>query len=196
MRARNRIPTFVGEVTFGFVVSLVVAAVASTSSFVLPAAVVGRLVIAAVGLTLVVRAIARSDEKTGRVVTVTVWLVAAAGVWLVDASLPVYFAVQVMLVWLIRSLYAYSRLIEAGLDLGLTLLALSFAVFAAVRTDSVFLACWSFLLLQALHVAIPGLASRLTASAEREIPGGDPNRGFNDAFKAADEALHRIAGRR
>jgi hypothetical protein len=196
MTARNRTPTFVGEVAFGFVVSLVVAAVALTSSFVLPTAVVGRLVIAAVGLTLVVRAIARSGEKTGRVVTIAVWLVATAGVWLVDVSLPAWFALHVMLVWLIRSLYAYSRLIEVGLDLGLTLVALSFAVFAAVRTDSVFLASWCFLLLQALHVAIPGLTSRLTAPAEREIPVGDPNRGFTDAFKAADEALHRIAGRR
>ena len=196
MTSRKDTPTFVGEVAFGFVTSLVVAAVALTSSYVLPAAVVGRLVIAAVGLTLVVRAIARSGEKTGRVVTIAVWLVAAAGVWLVDASLPAYFAVHVTLVWLIRSLYAYSRLIEVGLDLGLTLLALSFAVFAAARTDSIFLASWSFLLLQSLHVAIPRLALRLTAPAEREIPAGDPNRGFADAFKAADEALHRIAGRR
>jgi hypothetical protein len=193
MSARLRKPTFLGEAAAGFVISVVAAVVALSLSFVLPAGVVARLVVAALGLTLVLRAMARSSEKTGRIVTVAVWLAAAAGIWLIGASLVTTVVVHVALVWLVRSLFAYSRLVEAALDLGLTLLALSFAVFAAVRTDSVFLAAWSFLLLQALHVAIPGLALRMTSRAAREGPCSDPNRGFADAFKAADEALQRIA---
>lgn len=195
MIARVRMPTFFGEAAFGFVMSLVAAAVAVTASYVLPAGIVVRVVVAGIGLTLVLRAIARSGEKTGRVVTVVIWLVVAVGIWFIDAGLPIYVAVHVALIWLTRSLFSYSRLVEAGLDLGLTLLALSFAVFAAVRTESVFLATWCFLLLQALQVSIPGLASRLTAPGKEEVPVGYPNRGFADAFKAADEALHRIAGR-
>ena len=196
MRSQARTPSFLGEAAFGFVLSLVAAAVALTSSFVLPAPIVMRLIVAGLGLTLVLRAIGRSGEKTGRVVTVAVWVAAAAGVWFIDAALPTYVAVHVTLVWLVRSLFSYSRLVDAGLDLGLSLLALCLAVFAAVRTESVFLATWTFLLLQALQVSIPALATRLTAPTEREMPAGDPNRGFADAFKAADEALHRIAGRR
>jgi hypothetical protein len=193
--ARVRKLTFLREAAFGFVLSLAAAAVALTSAYILPGGIVARLIVAGVGLALVLRAMARSGEKTGRVVTVAVWLVVAAGVWLIDAGLPAYVAVHVALLWLVRSLYSYSGLVEAGLDLVLTLLALSFAVFAAVRTESVFLAIWSFVLLQSLHVSISGLATRLAAPRESESGGGDPNRGFADAFKAADEALHRIAGR-
>jgi hypothetical protein len=60
----------------------------------------------------------------------------------------------------------------------------------------VFLAAWSFLLVQALHVSIPGFVAHWSEPKRKEMPSGDPNRGFADAFKAADEALHRIAGQR
>lgn len=196
MSARSRRPGFLGEVLFGFAVSLVAAAVALTLAFVVPGALVARLLIAAIGLTLVLRAIGRSSERTGRIVTVVVWFAAAAAVWLGGASLPVYLATHLVLAWLARSLFSYSRLLEAGLDFGLCLLAISFAVFAAVWTESVFLASWCFFLAQAFRVAIPGLAARLTTPGARDEPAGDPNRGFADAFKAADEALHRLAGQR
>jgi hypothetical protein len=196
MNARIRRPGFLGEAAFGFVISLVAAAVALSLSFVMPGTLVVRLIVAGLGLTLVLRAVGRSSERTGRIVTVVVWFAVAGGIWIGGVSLPSYVVVHVTLVWLVRSLFSYSRLVEAGLDLGLTLLAISFAIFAAVRTESVFLATWCFLLVQAFQVSIPHLASRVMAPKERELPGGDPNRDFADAFKAADEALHRIAARR
>jgi hypothetical protein len=196
MKTRKRTTSFLGEVTFGFVISLIAAAIALTLSFVMPGAIVARVVVSGLGLAVVVRAIVRSDERTGRIVTLVAWGLAAAAVWLTGVGLPTFIIVHVALAWLVRSLFSCSRLVEAGVDLGLTLLALSFAIFAAVRTDSVFLAAWSFLLVQALHVSIPGLVSRFMSPREKPIPPGDPNRGFSDAFKAADDALHRIAGRR
>jgi hypothetical protein len=196
MSRQNRRPGFLGEAAVGFVVSLVAAAVALTLSFAIPGSIVVRLIVAGLGLTLVLRAIGRSSEKTGRVVTVVVWLAVAAGISVVDVGLPTYIAVHLGLVWLARSLFSCSRLIEAGLDLGLTLLAISFGILAAVRTESVFLATWCFFLVLAFQASIPRVAARMTAPAERELPAGDPNRGFAEAFKAADEALHRIAGRR
>ena len=196
MKTRTQRKGFLGEVVFGFSVSLIAAAVALTLSFLFPAELIARIVVAGIGLAIVVRAIARSDEKTGRVVTLVVWLVATAAIWLAGTGLATFIIVQLTLAWLVRSLFFYSRFIEAGLDFALALLATSFAIFAAVRTESVFLAVWCFLLVQAMHVAIPGLVSSWTASKEKEMPFGDANRGFADAFKAADEALHRIAGQR
>jgi hypothetical protein len=196
MKARVPKTSFLGEVAFGFVISLVAAAVALSLSYLMPAPFVARLVVAALGLAVVVRAISRSGERTGRIVTLAIWVVVAAAVWGAGVALPTFIVVHVTLAWLVRSLFCYARIVEAGCDFGLTLLALSFAVFAAVRTDSVFLAAWSFLLVQALHVAIPGLVARWTEPKARDLPLGDPNRGFADAFKAADEALHRIAGQR
>jgi hypothetical protein len=196
MTARRKKQSFLGEIAFGFVASLIAAAVALTLSYVMPAGFVARLTVAGLGLAVVIRSIAQSDERTGRIVTLVAWTVVAAGVWLAGAALPVFVVVHVTLAWLVRSLYCYSRIVEAGVDFGITLLALSFAVFAAVRTDSVFLAAWSFLLVQALHVSIPGLVARWSEPKQEEIPLGDPNRGFAEAFKAANEALHRIASQR
>ena len=196
MTGHARKAGFMGEVVFGLGLSLVTAAVAVTLSFVMPAELVARLIIAALGLTVVLRAMARSDERTGRVVAVAVWAAVTAGAWFAGIGLPAFLIVQATMVWLARSLFCYSRLVEAAFDLALTLLAVSFAVFAAVRTESVFLASWCFLLVQAFHVSVPALAARCTEPGERELPVGDPNRGFADAFRAADEALHRIAGQR
>jgi len=196
MTSRNRVPGFFGEIVFGFCLSLVAAAVAMTLSFVLPTAFVARLVVAGLGLALILRTLARSDESTGRIVTMLVWCVVAAAVWLTGASFPVFVIVQVAMLWLVRSLFSCSSLIEAALDLGLTLLALSFAVFAAVRTDSLFLAAWCFVLVQAFRASIPDFASRLCAGKADAQHGDDPNRTFNDAFRAADEALRRMAGQR
>lgn len=187
---------FLGEAAFGFVVSLIAAAVAATLSYLMPAALVIRLVVTGLGLTFVVRAIGQSEDRTGRVLCLVAWTVAAAAVWLAGVGLPIFVIVHVTLAWLVRSLFTYSRIVEAGVDFGLTLLALSFGVYAAVRTDSTFLATWSFLLVHALHVTIPGVVSRWSGPKEHAMPLDDPNRGFADAFKAADDALHRIAGQR
>ncbi|MDX1561512.1 MAG: hypothetical protein R3305_01220 [Gammaproteobacteria bacterium] len=191
----KRRATFLGEAVFGFVASLVAAAVALTLGFVLPGAEVARIVVAGLGLVLVLRAIGRSNEKTGRIVTVALWLAVSAGVYWLDLGLAGYVAVHATLVWLVRSLFSYARLTDAGLDLGMTALALCFAVFAAVRTDSVFLAVWCFLLVQAAQTAIPALGARLAAGKAADVPADDPNRGFADALKAADDALQRLAAR-
>jgi hypothetical protein len=193
-RHRER-SSFLREAGFGFVVSLIAAVAASTLALFLPAATVLRALVAAVGLVLVLRAIARSNEKTGRIVTLAVWLAAVAAIWLAGFGLPAFIATHVLLLWLVRALFTCSRPIEAGLELALTLLAASFATVAAVRTGSVFLASWTFVLVMALGAAIPALVRRWTEPKLETVPSDDPNRGFARASKAADEALQRIATR-
>lgn len=195
MSPRVRKSSFLGEAFLGLLTSLVAAAVAATLSFVMPTSVVARLVVAGLGLAIVVRVIARSDDKTGRVATLVVWMGIAAAAWYPGIDLPAYVATHVVMAWLVRSLFSRTRMLEAGLDLGLTLLALSFAIFALVRTESVLLAVWCFFLLQALHVSVPALAARITSPRNAEPIADDPNGRFTAAFRAADEALHRIAGR-
>lgn len=187
--------SFLREAGFGFILSLVAAVVASTLTVFLAPATVLRALVAAIALALVLRAIARSNEKTGRIVTLAVWFAAAATVWLAGFGLPAYVAIHVLLLWLVRALFACSRPLEAGLELALSLLAASFATYAAVRTGSVFLASWSFVLVMALGAAIPALVRRFTEPKPQTLPSDDPNRGFARASRAADEALQRIATR-
>jgi len=195
MRRRSASGSFLREAVFGFVVSIVAAVVAGTLAWVLPPATVARGLVAAIALALVLRALAQSRERTGRIVTIVLWTGAAAAAWLSGIGLAAYLAIHVLLVWLVRSLFACSRALEAGFELALVLLAASCATFAATRTGSVFLASWSFLLVMALGVAIPSLLARWLRPQASTLPADDPNRGFALACKAADAALQRIAMR-
>ena len=71
-----------------------------------------------------------------------------------SSGLPLagYVLVHLGLVWLVRSLYYYSGLLPALADLGSALLGAAFAVWAAQRSDSAWLALWCFFLVQAFHV--------------------------------------------
>jgi hypothetical protein len=58
------------------------------------------------------------------------------------------------------------------------------------------LAVWSFFVIQALHVGVPGLAARWL-EVRPTAAGDEPrNRNFGDALAAGEEALRRIAARR
>lgn len=195
MRPRTRSISFLREAAFGFVVSAVAAASAATLSFVAAPPVVARVVVAGIGLALVLRALAQSAERTGRIVTLAIWLAAAAAAWFFGIGIAAYVAVHAVLVWLVRALFSSSHVVAAGLDFALMVVALGFATLTAVRTDSVFLASWSLLLVLALGVAVPALAAKWTRPRELAMPDDDPNRGFALAFKSADEAFARIVAR-
>jgi len=63
--------------------------------------------------------------------------------------LVAYVLVHVGLAWLVRSLYYYSGVLPALADLGVSVLGTVFAVWAANRSGSAWLAFWSFFLVQA-----------------------------------------------
>lgn len=195
-RNAPRRASFFGEIGFGLIVSLVTAALGLTLSLVFPAGLAARAVVAGLGLAFVLRALARSGESTGRITVAVVGVLATAAAWAFDPGFAGFVALHAGMVWLVRSLYTYTRITEAAIDLGLTALALSFAVWALVRTDSLLLAIWCFTLLQAMHVALPAITDRLLQRGDLRSAHDDPNRGFAEALSAADEALQRLAARR
>ena len=90
---------------------------------------------------------------------------------LLIAALPLaaYVLVHVGLVWLVRSLYYYSGVLPALADLGLSVLGAAFAVWAAQRSGTAWLAFWCFFLAQAFFVLIPApLGRRAQAAPSRE----------------------------
>ena len=87
-----------------------------------------------------------------------------AATWLAGVPLVGYVLIHVGLLWLVRSLYFYSGVLPALLDLGLSALGLAFAVWAAGRSGSPLLALWCFFLVQALHVCIPAAITGTTAA--------------------------------
>ncbi len=108
--------------------------------------------------------IGRSGERVGRLTTIACWLVVAGGAWLFGLPLVGYVLLHIGLAWLVRSLYHYSGLLPALADFGLSVLGAAFAVWAAQRSGSAWLALWCFFLVQAFHALIPATLQRGSAA--------------------------------
>ncbi len=170
---------------FGFFAS---AAVATLTPFIGLGSVI-RLVIPVLGLTYLLYLMSRSTERLGRVTTLSLWSVLAVVTWWVAPPLPLYLLIHVGAVWLVRSLYFYSGVIPALMDLGLNALSISAAVWAITRSGSVLLATWCFFLVQALFVAIP---PAMTGKKEPERNTAADSENFERARRQADAALRQL----
>ncbi len=148
-----------------------------------------RLVIPMLGLAYLLYLLNRSTERLGRVTTLTLWTAVAAVTWWVAPPLPLYLMIHVGAVWLVRSLYFYSGLMPALMDLGLNALSVSAAVWAISQSGSVFLATWCFFLVQALFVAIPPAVQQKT-KPQQHTPAD--NESFTRAKRQADAALRQL----
>jgi len=150
-----------------------------------------RLAVPALAGTYLLWFFRTNRQRTGRVVTLTLWTALAAIAWWVAPPLPVYLLVHAGAIWLVRSLYAYSGVIPAFMDLGLSALSALALAWVLLRTGSVFLAAWSFFLVQALWVAIPTRIEGRTAT-RAPAPG---NERFERACRQADAALRQLFSR-
>ena len=180
-------PTFLHGVILAAVLGFFASAVVATLTPFVGLGAVLRLVIPALGLAYLLFLFSRSPERVGRVITLTLWSALAAVTWWVAPPLPFYLLIHVAAVWLVRSLYFYSGLFPALLDLGLNALSISATVWAITRSGSVFLATWCFFLVQALFVTIPP-----TVKAK---PKGQPvvdSENFERAKRQADQALRQL----
>lgn len=175
----------IAAAVLGFFASVVVAAL---TPFVGLAAVI-RLVIPALALAYLLYLFSRSDERIGRVTTLSVWAVIAVVSWWVAPALPLYLLIHVAVIWLVRSLYFYSGVMPALMDLGLSTLSVSATVWAISRSGSVFLATWCFFLVQALFVTIPPMIKSRRAT---DTSAATDNATFTNAKRNADKALRQL----
>ena len=169
----------------GFFASVVVAAL---TPFVGLGAVI-RLVIPALAVAYLLYLFSRSAERIGRVTTLAAWFAMAAATWWIAPPLPLYLLIHVAAIWLVRSLYFYSGVMPALMDLGLSTLSVATTVWAISRSGSMFLATWCFFLVQALFVTIPPMIkSRRSATAGV----AEDNATFANAKRNADRALRQL----
>lgn len=169
---------------FAFFASAIIAALTPFVGFF----AVVRFVIPAMGLAYILYLLSRSRERVGRVTTLTLWSALAAVTWWVAPPLPLYLLIHVVAVWLVRSLYFYSGVLPALADLGLSALSIAAAVWAVSHSGSVFLATWTFFLVQALFVAIPVSVKRKASPARNAVD----NAPFERARRQADRALTQL----
>ena len=188
MSGARRPPSLGDGLVAAFVLSAGGAALIASLTPWLGAATAVRLAIAALGFAYVLYVIARSGERVGHVATVVCWIAVAGGVWLAGLPLAAYVLAHLGLVWLVRSLYYYSGLLPALADLALTALGAAFAAWAALRSDSAWLALWCFFLVQAFHVSIPASLVARRAGRGRNVADD----AFARAQRAAEAAVRRM----
>jgi len=182
-------PTFFHGVVVAAVLAFFAAAIVATLTPFVGLGSVLRLVIPAMGLAYVLYLFSRSTERLGRVTALTAWSVMAAVTWWMAPSIALYLLIHVMAIWLIRSLYFYSGVMPALMDLGLSALSISATVWALTRSGSIFLATWCFFLVHALFVAIPPAISQKKGV---ETEPQTSNERFDTARRQADEALRQL----
>ena len=182
-------PTFFHGVIVAAVLGFFASAIVATLTPFVGLGAVVRLVIPALALAYLLYLFSRSTERLGRVTALSAWTVLAVFTWWIAPPLPLYLLTHVAAIWLLRSLYFYSGLLPALMDLGISTLSISATVWAITRSGSVFLATWCFFLVQALFVAIPpALAKKRTE--QRSTPAESEQ--FEVARRQADQALRQL----
>ena len=123
-------PTFIQGVIVAAILGFFTSAVVATLTPFVGLGAVIRLVIPALGITYLLYLFSRSEERIGRVTTLSLWGAMAAATWWLAPPLPLYLLVHVTAIWLVRSLYFYSGVLPALMDLGVSALSISAAVWA------------------------------------------------------------------
>ena len=182
-------PSFLEGVMVGATASIAGSALFATLTWLLFPANVLELIVTFISFAYIVYLLARSPEKTGRIVVLTAWSIIATLAWILSLPLPLFVLVHVALLWLIRSLYFYSSILSALIDLGLVGFGSSVAIWAGVYTGSLFLSIWCFFLIQALFVVIP---TRMTRQSSIQHFHSEHEDAFECAHRSAEAALRKL----
>lgn len=182
-------PTFFHGVVVAAILAFAASVVIGALTPFVGAGSVVRLVIPAVSLAYILYLLRSSSERVGRITTLSLWSALAIATWWVGPSLPLYVLVHVCAVWLVRSLYFYSGIFPALMDMGLSALSIAAFIATVSRTGSVFLATWSFFLVQALFTAIP---ASIAGKQDSKKPPASDNESFERARRHADQALQQL----
>ena len=183
-------PSFLHGVMVAAVLGFFASAIVATLTHFVGLGAVLRLVIPALGLAYLLYLFSHSNEHVGRVTAVFLWGALAAVTWWLAPPLPLYLLIHVGAIWLLRSLYYYSGVMPALMDLGLSTLSVSATVWAITRSGSVFLATWCFFLVQALFVIIPKSINRKPGAVRA---GHESEDRFQHAYRVAETAVRKLS---
>jgi hypothetical protein len=171
---------------FGLVASLAGAVAYHACAPWLGAALAIRAVIILLALATALWILQRSRARVGRVVAFLAWLVLLGALVVFDPRLWLWLLALTLACWLTRSLYRYQHLTQALIDAVLAGFALMAAIVALRSSQSLFLALWSYYLVQSLTALIPAGSAEADAAPPEEDP-------FERAQRSADAALRRLA---
>lgn len=180
-------PTFPEGVGAALALSLAGTLTYPALDWALPGASAAGLVASGLGLVYMLYLLSRSRERTGRAITLSLWLTVTGLLWALSPPLFFHLSALLAMIWMTRSLYFHQSLFAAFADLGLSVLSLIGALGAYLHTGSLFLSLWCLFLVQALFVYLPSLPQ-----AGNQRLGGDEDR-FRRAHQAATAAVNRLS---
>lgn len=183
-------PTFWEGVVVALLASLTGAIGFFAFSFLFTEDMAIRLVISGLAFVYSLYLLGRSGERIGRIAVMLSWCILSAVVWLFDPPLTLFLIFHVLSIWLIRSLYFYSRLFPSLADLGLCLFGIASAFWALFHTGSPFLTFWCFFLTQALFAVFPAVTKQMNVD-KASISNGEAE--FKRAYQAAEAAVRKLA---
>jgi len=181
-------PSFWREVGVALALSIAGAIAFHATAVVIGSATALRLVIAGLGIVYAISLLRGLGARVGRMLAIGAWLALDVALFVFDTPLLLWLMAQTFAIWLLRCWCCYASLFAALADGALGMFALAATEVAAAHSHSVFLALWSFFLVQALFVLIPEDPRQRHATA---LPD-DADR-FDQAQRSAEAALRRLA---
>lgn len=181
--------TFIEGVGIALTSSIAVSAISFTMSSLFFGDDLFRLLIAGVSFFYILYLFLRTKDRTGRITVISIWFVLTIASLIFVPSLMLYIGIQLLMVWIMRSLYFYNSILSALIDLMLNGMSLIVAVWSWSVSGSLFLTFWCFFLMQALFVFIPKnfIAKGKVESIHR--PADDK---FEYAYHAAEVAVSKL----
>lgn len=149
-----------------------------------------RSVVGMLSLFYTLYLLARSHEKTGRLVTLVIWFLVTGASSVLISSLPLYVITHLGFIWLVRALFFHSSISMAILDLGLISAGLLVANWALIQTNSLTMSIWSFFLLQVLFISLVKRNTPTYHPDKEQYTEGDR---FQRALSNAEKALQKIS---
>jgi len=183
-------PTFWREAGVALALSVVGAIGFHAMAALIGSSLTLRLVVATLGLVYAVLLMRSVHARSGRLLAIAAWLALDIALFVFQPPLLLWLLAQTFAIWLLRCWCCYGSVVAAFADGALCLFALAAAMVSASHSHSVFLALWSFFLVQALFVLIPETLRPRTAAASPD----DEDR-FDQAHRSAEAALRRLTAR-
>lgn len=181
--------TFSEGVIIALVSSIAVAAIFTVMSSLFFNDELLKLLISGVSFFYIGYLFLRSKERTGRVTIISIWFVITLSSLFLMPSLLMFIVTQLLIIWLMRSLYFYNSIFSSITDLVLTGLSLVIAIWAWFNSGSLFLTFWSFFLTQALFVFIPKSFTKENKSESDVYTEQDK---FEHAHHLAETAVSKL----
>ena len=182
--------TFPEGIAIALIASVMVAALFSVMSSLFIGGNLFMLLVAAVSFFYILYLLLRSKERVGRVTVLVSWFVITLGSLVFVSSVLLYLAIQLCMIWLVRSVYFYNSLFSALIDLAMTSMSFVVALWTLNVSGSLFLTFWSFFLVQALFVYIP---TNFTGKNKVKAVNCPETDRFEYAYHAAEVAVTKLA---